>query len=470
MDNISLVSTLKNYVKEQNAPFSMPGHKYGRGFSKEFTQNIINFDMTEVEGLDNLHKPTGVILEAQTKLQKLYNSHKSYFLINGSTCGNLIMIYSSFNEGDIILVERNCHRSIFNAIIMRKLKPIYIENIYSNNLKEAIGINIESLKNKLEINKDIKGIVLTYPNYYGIGIDIDRIINICKNYNIKILIDSAHGAHFGFNKYLPKSAQDLGATMTVMSAHKTLPSFTQTAYLHLNDEALREKVEFYLGVFMSTSPSYLFMASLDYSRNFLEYEADDKYGELVKKLQCIKEKINKLDYVKVLEKKDFYQEGFNEVELDSSRLVLNLKEGYSGHKLLDYLRKNKVQSEMSTTNSVVLIPSPFNTEEDYRLLTEALEMCDSKQLLDDKVNMNKIKIPDQVLFPYEVLDAEKVYAKLEDVEGCIAGENIILYPPGVPLVVMGERFNKEHIEIINSSIKNNVTIIGVEEYKVRILR
>lgn len=474
MRTSSLGFNLKTYIEEQNAPFSMPGHKYGRAFNKEIDgislENLLSWDMTEVEGLDNLHHPEQCIKEAQMKLSKLYKSHKSYFLVNGSTCGNLVMLFSAFDEGDYIIVERNCHRSISNGIIMRKLKPIYVENIYSNILKEPIGMDLEDLKTKLNKYRNIKGIILTYPNYYGIGYNIENIVRLCKEKNIKILIDSAHGAHFGFHDDLPFSAQELDADMVVMSAHKTLPSLTQTAYLHLNNAELLEKVEFYLSVFMSTSPSYIFMASLDYSRAFLEYESKQAYDELFKNIENVKKSIDILDYIRILNKETLIEEGFNNIIIDKSRIVINLEEPYSGHKLLRYLRENRVQAEMSSNKSVVLIPSPFNIKEDFEQLKYALINCPYNELIDEEVPMIIGKIPKLKLLPYEAMERKKIYITIEEALGKIVGENIIPYPPGVPLLIMGEEIEQEHIDTIKSCLINKVTVIGVNDNKIKILK
>ncbi|MGL5243942.1 MAG: aminotransferase class I/II-fold pyridoxal phosphate-dependent enzyme, partial [Sarcina sp.] len=290
MRRLPLFDGIKKYIGENISLFSMPGHKSGRAF-EDIKNILIRGDLTEVDGLDNLHKPVGIIKEAEEMLSNIYRSYKSYFLVNGSTCGNLIMIFSAFNEGDKILVERNCHSSIMNAIIMRKLKPIFIKNTIDTKLQAPIGINLDHLEDLLKQHNDLAGIILTYPNYYGLGFNMTKIISLCKKANLKILIDSAHGAHLGFFDKSAPSAQQLDADIVVMSAHKTLPSLTQTAWMHVNNKKFKESVEFYKGVFMSTSPSYMFMMSLDYARSFLEYDAKGQYKYLIKEIETLKKKI-----------------------------------------------------------------------------------------------------------------------------------------------------------------------------------
>ena len=474
MKNIPIIDGISSYLKEEIIPFSMPGHKMGRGF-KNLEQILLQGDLTEVEGLDNLQHPEGIIKEAEEKLSKLYNSKKSYFLVNGSTCGNLIMIFSLFKEGDKILVERNCHKSIMNGIIMRKLKPVFINNIFHSKLKAPVGIDLNHLKSQIDLNKDLKGIILTYPNYYGVGVNIDETVKIAREANLKIAIDSAHGAHFGFNKLLPKSVQELKADMVVMSAHKTLPSLTQTAWMHINDEKFIEEIEFYKNVFMSTSPSYMFMMSLDYSRNFLEEYGEEAYDKLLKVIDDFKKSVEDLSYFKILDKK-FLINGLeknikiNDIKIDSSRIVINLEENLNGNKLLDYLRSKKIQCEMSDNKNVVLIPSPFNTENDFKSLEKALKSCDIKCLEDEEIDFYLTDLPKRSLEPFEVLDAEYERVSIDKALGKIVAESIVPYPPGVPMLIMGEVIEEKHIKLINEYRKNGVDIIGIKDNKVKVIK
>lgn len=479
MNNVPLIDGVKDYLKKEIIPFSMPGHKMGRAFDNELKEIFIQGDLTEVDGLDNLHNPEGIIKEAQDRLAKLYNSKKSYFLINGSTSGNLIMIFSALNEGDKVLVERNCHRSIMNGIILRKLKPIFIKNKYHSSLKAPIGIDLNHLNEVLGEIKDIKAIILTYPNYYGIGLGIKNVIKICKEKDIAVLIDSAHGAHYGFNEMLPKSPQELGADMVVMSAHKTLPSLTQTSYLHVNNLKYLSKVEFYKGIFMSTSPSYMMMMSLDYARDFLEEKGESEYNNLINIINSFKEKAKDINYLNIVDK-EFLCNNCQEKEsgvcnkcdlsYDCSRVVLNLKEGLNGNKLLDYLLKNKIQCEMSDNKNVVLIPSPFNTREDFQALYEALVKCDENKLRFKEEDFYITDIPKMKFMPYEIIEKEIEELHLDKANGRVVAENIIPYPPGVPMLISGEVIENKHIEYIKNYINEKITVIGVRNYYIKVVK
>lgn len=471
----SILETIEEYIDEDIAPFSMPGHKQGRAFqdlllAEDKLNLFLKADLTEVDGLDNLHHPEEMIKECLEDLSNVYGSKKSYFLVNGSTSGNLAMIFAAFNEGDEVLVERGCHRSIFNAIILRKLKPIYLEHSYNTELGIDVPNNSKDVIAAIEKEKNIKGVILTYPNYYGIGCDLKSIADNCKKKKIYLIVDSAHGAHFGFNNKLPENAVKLGVDAVVESAHKTLPSFTQTAYLHINNVDLIPKMDFYISVFSSTSPSYMFMLSLEYSKDFVKNKASTEYERLINRIKLLKNRINSIDGFRVIDKHCLEKHlGYGNFYFDDTRIVINVKQGLSGHRLLEYLRENKVQAEMSNDRNVVLIPTPFNINEDYDKLLNALNKCNIK-LLEEKVKPVYSNAEyEKVLEPYEVLNKYKRKINFKEAEDSVAGDNIVLYPPGTPLIVMGEKITKKHIEVIQKALNDRVQVLGVDENMILVI-
>jgi len=458
----------------------MPGHKAGLGFletvqGRELYKNLIEADITEVSGLDNLHCAEGIIKESQQLLSEYYGSVKSYFLVNGSTSGNLAMIFSSFNEGDKIIVERNCHRSISNAIIMRKLKPVYIKNEISSQYDAPFPLDKEHFLCIINKNKDAKGIIVTYPSYYGICLDLSYIIQISRQYNMKVLVDAAHGAHFGACKSLPENPLKLGANMVVMSAHKTLPSLTQTAFLHVGRNIDISKVDFYVSAFLSTSPSYMLLCSMDYARFYIKEYGDNKYEELIKLCIYNREKINSLGKFYILGQNDLKNTSQNqtvdnsEYIMDLTRFILNVPKGYSGHKLLKYLRINKIQAEMSDSRNVVLIFSPFNNQEDFQKLYVALKNCDMDILKVEYINLIDYDIPIAIMYPYEIMDSKRAMLELSRSEGEICAVAIVPYPPGIPIVMPGERIGANTIAVIEYYIQAKVTVLGIEEGKITIV-
>ena len=475
MSELPIIEAVINYAKEKNALFCTPGHKGGRGFRslqfKEFVDNPFAFDFTEVEGLDNMHSPDGAIKRSTELLSKLYGSYKSYFLVNGSTLGNLIMIFSCFNEGDKILLERNCHKSIYNAVILRKLNPIFIKNVLSDNLNVPLTIDKEHFLHNMNIHKDIKGLVVTYPNYYGLCCDLKFIIEQCKKNNVKVLVDSAQGAHLGINENLPESAVKLGADMVVTSAHKTLPSLTQTAFLHIGNNVDIDLVNYYFNAFSSTSPSYIFLCSLDYARYYLDKYGKEEYNKLIKIADYYRKKINLIHHVHIIGKEDIKKGEFkkNIYDIDITRYIINLEKGYSGHLLLKYLRENGVQAEMSDDSNVVMILSPFNTDVEFEKLYELLKKCNFKSMECKTHDIVKCEIPELKILPWIALNSDKKNVNYSEAEGQICGGNIIPYPPGIPLLIMGEEINKRHIEVIRYYINNGVNVIGVDNNNISVI-
>ena len=463
---LPLLEELLNYHKEKNLILSMPGNKSGKGFLRddigsEFANNLGFLDITEVDPLDNLHCPEGIIKESQEILSKTYGVKKAYFMVNGSSGGNLAAIFSAFNEGDEVLVERNCHKSIYNGLILRKLKVIYIEPIIDKDLGIFLSPNEEKINEALKKCSNPKGIILTYPNYFGICYDIENIIKDLKNKGMKVIIDGAHGAHFGFNEKLPKSIVTLG-DYVVLSAHKTLPSLTQGGYLLVNEES---NAEFYISAFMTTSPSYLIMASLDYGRYYLDKYAESDYEKLILLAEEWKKKINSINKVYLLNQEDL-KDGY---DLDLSRYLIILKEGYSGHKLLDYLRTKKIQAEMSFSSGVVLILSPFNVNKDFEDIYNAIKELDINSLKEETITKYYDLIPNKGMEPYEVFESIGGFVDIDICEGEIAKEAIVPYPPGIPLVCPGEIISKEAVEIVKDYIENNKTVIGVVNKKVKVI-
>lgn len=476
MQQLPLINGVIDYINENNIPFTMPGHKGGEGFlatkeGREIYKNVFKADITEVEGLDNLHNPKSIIKESLMGLSAYYKSYKSYYLVNGSTSGNLTMIFSCFNKGDKIILERNCHSSIMNGVVMRELDPIYIESNIDDNFYCGFSYKKDYFQDLLRDNSKAKGIVITYPNYYGICVDLQFIINEAKKYNMKVLVDCAHGAHFGVIEELPKNPVELGCDMAVMSCHKTLSSFTQTAYLHINENVNIEKIEFYLSAFMSTSPSYIMMMSMEYGWGYLKKYGYNKYKEFFSLCEEYRTKINNLNGFKVLSKSHMYHENseYISTDLDLTRFVINVKDGYSGHKFLRYLRSNKIQGEMSDGRNVILIPTPFNTKDDFEYLYNIIKKCNLTSLKDRTLCKIEYRLPKKILLPYEVMNKATENINYDSSEGRIAAVNIVPYPPGIPLVVQGEIIDDKVINIIQYYLNNKLDIIGVKNEKVKVI-
>lgn len=455
-----LLDEVLKYKKEENLIFSMPGNKCGKVFlkdniGKEFVDTMGYLDITEVDPLDNLHAPEGIILKAQQLLAKTYGVKKAYFMVNGSTGGNLCSIFAAFNEGDEVLVERNCHKSIYNGLILRKLKVKYIEPLIDEKLGIFLPPDKKNIYDAIEQCENLKGIILTYPSYFGITYDIEEVLLDLKKRGLKIVVDSAHGAHFIANNKLPKAIYGI-PDYVVLSAHKTLPALTQGSYLLSNTDD--NDVEFYLNTFMTTSPSYLIMSSLDYARYYLDEYGYNEYERLINKAEKYRSIINSLNKVHIISKEDLAED----YDIDKSRYIVTVSKEYSGHKLLEYLREQGIQCEMSFASGVVLLLSPINDDDDFKKLLKSFENLQLKDIRQDNYSKYYSFIPKKVLEPYEVFKKECKYIKINEADKNIACEAIIPYPPGIPLLCPGEVITKEAIDIIDDYISNNRSVIGIK--------
>lgn len=462
MRNLPLIDAIMNYKKENKITFSMPGHLSGRGFDTEYGKLLysdpFSFDLTESEALDNLHNPKSSIKDALERLRDYYKSYKSYFVLNGTSASNLIAGFSCFNEDDEILIERNSHISIYNLIKLRKLRPIYL----NREIHEKYGINLtldcEQLKDKLEENPNIKGMFLTYPTYFGSVSCIKEIISYAKSKGIYVIIDSAHGTHFGVHELLPEHAVSLGADIVSMSAHKTIPSLGQTSFLHLNNKELEKKVDMYFDIFITTSPSYLMMSSMDYGRYFIEKDGYNYYNKTVNMCLNFKDKINSnLHKIEIIEdERDF--------KIDPTRINI-FSEYITGEEMAEYLYDNGIIGEMAIGNVYTLIMSPFNKEEEYQQLYLLLKRLDGIIKGNPKKNVVKLPtIPQKHLEIYETLDKICKYVDLKSSENMVCGKSISVYPPGSPVIVEGEIYTREIIEFIDEN--KNKDVHGLIEGKV----
>lgn len=321
----SLIQLLQEYAGSDTYPFHMPGHKR-QPFLLPSSSTAELFDITEITGFDDLHHPDGILKEAQERMADVFGAHQSFFLVNGSTAGILAAICACTKKGSRILMARNCHKSVYHAAFLQELTIDYIEPPVSD-CGIAGSISPKAVQEKLERQRSsfdtsrisaasrtgtatgqdrskppYDAVIITSPTYDGIVSDIESIAGIAHAYGIPLIVDAAHGAHFGFSGAFPKKALALGADIAIESLHKTLPAFTQSASLHLADSPLidEEKVRRYLSVFQTSSPSYLLMAGLDRCVQILQSDAPRMFADYEKKLTVFYEKAVSLKHISVL--------------------------------------------------------------------------------------------------------------------------------------------------------------------------
>ncbi|MBM7588163.1 arginine/lysine/ornithine decarboxylase [Bacillus pakistanensis] len=444
-----IIEALENYKKKKPLSFHVPGHKNGlispMGFDKLF-----QYDVTELTGLDDLHSPTEAIAEAQELLSDHYNSEKSYFLVNGSTVGNLAMILAICEEDDVVFVQRNCHKSILNGLMLAKVQPIFLEPEWDPISLTPIGISLQTLQQAFREFPNCKSCIFTYPTYYGMTYELKLLIEEVHNHGGLVLVDEAHGPHFTFTEVFPKSSIDLGADITVQSAHKMLPSMTMGSYLHVNNKSISYKrIEYFLSILQSSSPSYLIMASLDFARAYLAtYQSDDLTYTLNETEKFKQTLVDMNGRIKLVESHD------------PLKILLRYEE-MVGYELLEKLEEQGVYCELADPYQVLMIlPLLKNgAEHSYieasQKINAALEKVTSKELkyirpfYKDKGK----KISTLSLTYREVKARDYKWIDLDKAIGQVSAKMITPYPPGIPLFIEGEEITRDSIEYLKLLLK-----------------
>jgi len=453
MKQQTIVGAIESYLSEEPVSFHVPGHKNGRGLTP-----LTKLDVTEIPGTDNLHHPENVILKAKKRAAKLFNSRSTYFLVNGTTCGNHAMILSATVPGDSILIARNAHKSVHTACIMGGLRPEYVYPVVHSELGIPLGVQPVDVRRLLEENPTIKAVVITSPTYEGIHSDIKALAEVVHEYEAVLLVDEAHGAHVSLNKAFGSSAITGGADMAVQSTHKSMNALTQASMLHVGTESIDlNKLESWLSMLQSSSPSYVLMASLERSLDDMEHAGVQKAQKLVTWLKAFKRNVYEDLKLKILSDEDIMDMKFKH---DISKLVVFMKDA---ERVADQLRENyAIQVEYATADSIVCVTSIYNNEDDFEKLYHALVELEAKphEEVEGLTSYPEVKIN---LSPKDAFYRRSKSVKLEDAIGCTCAEYVIPYPPGIPLLSPGEAITKEIVDLIQSWKAKGHSIIGMKD-------
>ena len=449
-------------------PFHMPGHK--RNTQLMDMVNPYSVDITEIDDFDNLHKPEGIILDIEKRISDYYHTDSSHILVNGTTCGILSAISGVTEVGDNIVVARNSHKSVYNGIYLRGLKASYImPKVDKYGICE--GINPKQVEDAM-MTSNSRVVVITSPTYEGIISDIKSIAEVVHRLDGVLIVDEAHGAHLGFHKYFPDSAYSCGADIVVQSIHKTLPAMTQTAIMHINHKRVSvDKIKKFLSIYQSSSPSYVLMASVDRCFSLLESEGAWLYDSYVDLLESTRSGLRELKHMKLyMPSKD------KAYAYDKGKLVIIIEDmDVSGKKLHDILLYNyKLQMEMCQSNYVIAMTSMCDTKEGMLRLENALVDIDKNwdsifELQEEGIKSHReFVLPEVVLSVSDIDGKDTTMVELSNSDGEIASEYIYVYPPGVPIIVPGERISVEIIGLIKNCIQDGLNVIGLSEDKERI--
>ena len=475
-----LYRRLKAYSETDEYPYHMPGHK--RQVCGELPQEIMNIDITEIDGFDNLHHAEGIIRESMDRAARRYGADRSYYLVNGSSCGILSAVCGMTQHGGKILMSRNCHKATYHGVFLNRLR---VEYIYPQIIEEfgiQGGLVPEDVEKVLKTDHDIQAVLVVSPTYDGIVSDVEKIVEICHGCGIPLIVDEAHGAHFRYHKGFPVSALDLGADVVIQSLHKTLPAFTQTSILHVKGDLVdRERLEHYLQIFQSSSPSYLFMAGMERCLKFMEEKTEmtggrSRMDQFYHRLVKLRKELGAMKRLRLLEEDSKGKNGV--YDLDISKVIISARgTGINGEELGEWLRRDyHLEMEMCAAEYVTAITTVMDTEEGLRRLRNALLEIDGK--LSDRVesqdcgkkNQRYELKPETVMSIADGWEQADKKISLEDSVGRISGEYIYLYPPGIPFVVPGEKISQEVVDLVKRYQKCGYSVQGMADQNCKEIR
>jgi arginine/lysine/ornithine decarboxylase len=439
-----LIEALKNHQKNNPISLHVPGHKNGQVFYPGLNdfQSVLPYDLTELNGLDDLHAPTGVILQAQQAASCLYKSKETLFLVGGTTVGNLAMMYGLFEPGDVVFIQRNSHKSIFHAAQIAGVTPILLTPDFDLVTGQPVGINQKTLEEAIKLYPETKGLVLTYPNYYGVSLDLQSMIHFAKDNQLLVLVDEAHAAHYCLGNPFPSSTLEQGADVVVQSAHKMLPSLTMSSFMHMSyklNEDMRHRIKEALAMFQSSSPSYLLMASLDGARAYVESLDQEKIKEIIAGVEQVKEELATIKQIKVIEWEECYLS-------DPLKVTIRTTTKLSGFELQSIFYRHQLYTELADEKHVLLVFGLGKNEITKKVIRNLARDLSQYEIVKARVKEEVLPFQNKVrkleLTATKIRSLRKKRIPLAQARGCIAAEPIIPYPPGVPIVIAGEKVDE----------------------------
>ena len=466
-----LYRALEIYSQEDYYPFHMPGHK--RNPDTVNTDLPFDRDITEIEGFDNLHHPEGILKKAQETAANVYGTKECYYSVNGSTAALLAAVSAAVPRKGQILVARNCHKAVYHALYLRNLISTYVYPQMDQKWWINGGISPDKVERALAENPEIKAVLLTSPTYDGVVSDIEKIAEIAHRYEIPLIVDEAHGAHFHFSNYFPTSAAELGADLVIQSFHKTLPSMTQTAVLHnCSDRVDSRLIRRFMGIYQSSSPSYILMASMDACMEKMSSDGNEMFREFTKILEKTRRRLSECKYIRLVSPEIGTAGVF---DYDRSKLLFSTRyASMTGSELAQILlEKYHIQVEMETEHYVLALAAVGDSEEGFERLCQAIEEIDQEETQkkkekreaeEPKARRTAYTSLSQFMSITEAMESESEIRKLEESVGRISAEFGYLYPPGIPLIVPGEQITGQFIRNMRIYMEEGLYLQGLEDY------
>ena len=461
-DSFPLLEAARRYLDSKHAPFYMPAHKRGQGIDRELKaimgENMFRLDLPELPDLEDY------IASAEELAAEAYGSDRTWFLTNGSTCGVQSMLLATCGLGDKILIGRNCHKAAIAGLVLNGATPIYLPTDYLAEYDLDLGVSPSTLELFLNLHPDAKAVMLVSPNYFGVCGELEKMVAIAHAFDVALLVDAAHGAHLGFHPDLPKSALQAGADLVVQSTHKVAGSLTQSSMLHLQGDRLAaEQVDRALQILRSSSPNLLLLISLDVARRQMAMHGKELLAETLKLAKTARSLLAQIPNLRT----------FSQIEvatLDDTRLtVMTDYLEITGFEADKYLHSQlDVMAEMPTLTQLVFSLSFGNTQTDIDQLVNGLQRLSKekgKRKKEKIITNHQLPITNyqSKLTPREVYFAKSNRLPLNQAIGRVSAESLCPYPPGIPLVCIGEEVTLEVVETLQAIVRSGGIINGASD-------
>ena len=446
-----IAEAMKKYSLDGALAFHTPGHKQGLG-AHELLKNLVTAEglrqeVSLMEELDDLHSPHGCIRDAEKLAAELFHADDVLFMVNGTTSAIQAMILATLKPNDLVFVPRNSHRAVTAGLILSGAIPIFLPVEFSAELKIPLNVTAKTIRHAIKKFPQCKALILTSPNYYGVAADVKKIAEILHENKMMLLVDEAHGAHLQFNENLPLSAMDSGADISAQSTHKLLGSMTQTSMLLVRKKFVdAEKVRRAASLLQTTSPNYLLLASLDIARLQMSEVGREKISNAIELSKFLRAEIKKFPALKTFD-------AVKNFELDLTKVTINVEgaglTGIDAEKILRH--KFKIQCELSDAANLLFIISYADNFTTVSKLVEKLRAWSlelKEKTTIDLFNYRSIDLIASAISPREIFFAQSQLVPIKKSVGKICAEEITFYPPGIPIVNLGEIITAEVVEQI----------------------
>ncbi|WP_119260750.1 aminotransferase class I/II-fold pyridoxal phosphate-dependent enzyme [cyanobacterium endosymbiont of Rhopalodia gibberula] len=474
-----LVEALRTSIAQKNVAFHAPGHKKGQGIPQSLERllgrTVFTADLPELPELDNLFAPSGVIQKAQKLAAEAFGAENTWFLVNGSTCGIVAAILATCNPGDKIVLPRNIHQSVIAGLILSGAIPIFLNPYYDPLWDLSCSITPNSLKQVLEENSDVKAVMIVYPTYHGICADIKVIADLTHRQGIPLLVDEAHGGHFTFHQDLPPCALSMGADLTVQSTHKVLGAMTQASMLHLQGTRIDpQRISRALQLIESTSPSYLLLASLDAARQQMALHGKELLDKTLEFSEKARQQLSQIQGLSILDLQEPFG-GF--YYLDTTRLTVNITAlGLSGFEVDKIFHQQLgITAELPMLRHLTFIISIGNTTDDVTKLIAAFQILSNSYFsphspISPFPHLPIPPSPHSPISPRETFFAATEMIDFDCSIGRISGDLIYSYPPGIPILMPGEKITDQTLEYLQTMLALGASVINCSDSSLQKLK